>query len=130
MIETTIGALVRAEPVLARLGELRLAAKVSYHVMKLARLTAAETTHFEQQRIALVRELGAPRADGEVEIARDGPAWPEFVRRLHEHGAVSVTLAWRPLTLTMLDGVEISAAELAALDHLVTDDDAQATPQE
>lgn len=117
-IQTTLGALVQAEPALAPICALKLSAKAAYHVKKLAALVAIETAHFHTERNALITEIGILRADGVSEIQPDSPAFQAFVTRVTELAAVDVTIPWGPITLAMLGDEKVSAAELTALGPL------------
>jgi hypothetical protein len=136
-IETTIGALVEAEPALNRLAALRLDAKTRYHVLKLAKLVAAETKeHFYAPRLDAFKEFAVERPPTPAERARNGldpvfdlePATPEnraaCSARLKDLAAVPVSIQWGPVTPTMLDGTpEFTAADMLALGPLFTLDE-------
>ncbi len=121
MIQTTLGALVQAEPVLARLRELRVGVKLAYHLMKLCALVQVETAHHERERAAWIRELGTATDNG-VSVTPADPQWDVFVTRMTDLAALPVELAWRPLTINALAGIDLSATELAALGALVAPD--------
>ena len=59
-ITMPFGALVGAESALTRLLDVRMSAQLAYRVAKLAKAVRAETTHFTEQRDALIREYGDP----------------------------------------------------------------------
>lgn len=131
-IQTTLGALVQAEPALAPICALKLSARSAYHLKKLAQLVAIETTHFHTERNALIKELGTARPDGgfgiEPTIAfEENPQFAAFLRRVTELAAVEVTIPWGPLDLAMLGDEKVSAAELAALGPLLADPDPKGT---
>jgi hypothetical protein len=128
-IETTIGALVEAEPALARLASVKLDAKTRYHIVKLAKLVTAETrAHFYEPRQALFCELGVERPPTGAERAKNGPDpvleisplnVPEFKARLADLASVPVTLPWGPVTSTMLEPYpEFTGADCLALGPL------------
>jgi hypothetical protein len=128
MIQTTLGALVQAEPAIATIAAMLLSAKSAYHVAKLARLVATETRHFHTSRDAIIQELGTARDGGGAELKPDAEAWPAFVARVTELAAVEVTLPWGPITLAMLGDAPVSAQVLVALGPLLAEPDAEATP--
>lgn len=102
-ITTTLGELVNAEPALARVLAVKFdkdgGAKVRYHAVKLARLVAAETKHFTEERDALVEAHGKGEPKS---IAINTPAMGNFLAALKPLGAVPVVLPWGPLTDAML----------------------------
>ena len=61
-IQTTLGALVQAEPALAPICALKLSARSAYHLKKLAQLVAIETEHFHKERDRYITEMGTARA--------------------------------------------------------------------
>lgn len=128
-IQTTIGALVEAEPALAKLATLKLDAKTRYHVVKLARLVSQEVReHFTEPRNEAVKEYGAEREPTESEKVTFGPQKvtevrpehkPQFFARVNELAAVPVTIPWGPLTTAMVDScTDVTAADLLALGPL------------
>lgn len=130
MITLSLGALVNAEPALSRLGTQRLPAKTAYQVAKLIRKVADDTKHFQGQRNALIKELGADRPATDAEKATGSGETvtevtvenrPAFFARLQELADVSVDLDATPVDLATLG--EISPADLIALGPLVTGGD-------
>jgi len=121
-IRTTLGDLVKAEPVLHGLCALKLPALAAYHLKKLRALVAAETSHFNEERDRYVTELGAALDDGAFRITPEHEQWPEFVRRMEalvaEWAAVPVEIAWRPVTLELLGDARVSSDDLTALGPL------------
>ncbi len=127
-IATTLGMLVDAEASLAKLAAVRLDAKARYHVAKLLKLVTAETRHFHDQRMEIVKELGTEREPTGEERARLGPDkvhqiapenLPAFRARLQELAAIEVTLPWGPVLSTWLEScADITAADLIALGPL------------
>jgi hypothetical protein len=136
-IPTTLGALVQAEPALGRLLEQRVSMRTAYHLAKFAKLVRDETAVYHQQRDALIRELGAPREPTDAERATgiQGPVTEvtpanrtAFFARERELAAVPVTLEWTRLNLSTLDGIQVSGADLLALEPLLTDPPPEPTP--
>lgn len=128
-IVTTIGALVEAEPALARLVALRLDAKTRYHAVKLLRLVSAETkTHFYEPRQDVFKELGTEREPTAAERAQHGldmmleiprEKTKAFAARIKDLSAVPVTIPWGPVTSTMLEPfAEFTGADMLALGPL------------
>ncbi len=137
-IETTLGALIEAEPALRRLLAKPLPARVAYHLAKLGRMVREEVRHFEEQNQALIKELGAEREPTEAEKARNVPGpitevkkenLPAFFERRAELLAVEVTLAWGPIALADLGAMEIAGEDLEALDVLIVDAAAAEPPK-
>ena len=127
-IQTTLGALVNAEPVLMRLSDLRLPAKSAYHLAKLCKLVLAEVQHFHTERERIVKTLGEERPPTPDEAAQNGgtpvtEVTPEnrgeFFRQLQELAAVDVAIAWKPLALEALAAVDVSADEVNVLGALL-----------
>ena len=130
-IETTLGALVEAEPALGRLLALKLPTKTAYHLAKLAKLVREETQHFHTQREALIRELGTERDPTEAEKVQNGNGtkvisvtpehWPECQTRLAELAAVQVTIALTPIAIDELGAIDVAGEDLLALGPLLTE---------
>ena len=128
-IHTTIGALVEAEPALARLTAIKLDAKARYHAVKLSKLVSAETKeHFFEPRQALFKELGVERDPTAAERVKLGPEkvleippskLVEFQARVKDLATVPVQIPWGPITLAMLDPYpEFTGADMLALGPL------------
>jgi hypothetical protein len=128
MITTTLGALVTAEPALGRLLDQRVSMQTAYTLAKLAKLVREETAVYHQQREALIQALGAPREptaseqaagirESVIEVTVDNRA--PFFAKVQELAAIPVTLAWTPVAVSVLDGIQISGADLLALDPLL-----------
>jgi len=120
-IETTLGALVEAEPALGPICALKLNARSAYHVKKLAQLVAQETKHFHDERNALITEYGTKQDDGQILVKPDSEHFPTLIAKLNELAAVPVEIPWGPVTLEMLGDAPISAGELLALGPLLAD---------
>lgn len=137
MIETTIGALVDAEPTLLKLTGVKLDAKTRYHAVKLLKLVSAETKeHFYEPRQAAFKEFGSEREPTTSERLKLGPApvievpsanVAAFQARLKELADVPVTIPWGPITSTMLDPyTEFTGADMLALGPLCVLDEPEA----
>jgi hypothetical protein len=138
-VQLTLGECVDAEAALGRLAALPWPPKTAYDMAKLLRLLRAETKIFEQQRVALIKELGEGRPPTADEVARGAtgedvfqvpqarmPAYLERYRALRD---VQVALDWRALTLAQLaDGHRLAGTDLLELGPLLQDDPPGATP--
>lgn len=119
-VTTTLGALADAEAALLKVLAVKFdhegGAKVRYHVVKLAKLVAADTRHFYDERNALIEKYG----EGEPKtILPTSPTRPAFMADLKAVADVSVTIPWGPLTSAMVDPYpEIVGADLLALGPL------------
>ena len=127
MIRITLGALANAQIAIGHLLALPLPPKQAYHVAKLARLVSVETTHFHDQRNALIRAHGADRPATPEELASGSDEQltvvvkekiPEFLPKLTALCAVEVEIAWSPVTLAMLGDHRVSGQDLLALGPL------------
>ena len=117
-INATLGALVTAETALGRVLAVKFdkdgGAKLRYHVAKLARLVAAETRHYYEERDGLVKRYGE-----NGQIAPASPRWGAFLDALKEIADVPTTIAWAPITEAMIAPYpDITAADLIALGPL------------
>lgn len=129
-VVTTLGQLLEAQVALARLSAKPLPTKQAYHIAKLARLVAQEVDLFNQQRNALIKELGDERDPTAVEqaagqIGRVMQVKTEhqaaFFTRAKELADLEVTIPWRAINLAEIENLVISAADINALGALVTD---------
>ena len=117
-IDATLGDLAAAETALGRVLAVKFdkdgGAKLRYHVAKLARLVAAETRHYYEERDALVMRYG-----DNGKIAPASPNWAAFVEALKPIADVPTTIAWSPITEAMIAPYpDITAADLIALGPL------------
>lgn len=126
---TTIGALVDAQPALAKLAGLKLDAKARYHVVKLLALVAAETReHYYEPRQSAFKELGEERPPTDAERVQFGgdpvievkpEQQAELRARVKDLCEVPVTIPWGPVTSTMLEPyTEFTAADMLAMGPL------------
>jgi hypothetical protein len=131
-IHTTLGACIDAEPSLTRLAAYTWPVKTAYHLAKLVRLLREETKAFEEQRIKLVRELGTARPPTEVELTRGirdevievpPERFKDYSAQYLELRAVTTEIAWRPLSLDILEQQKepIAAADLVDLGPFLDD---------
>lgn len=128
-IQTTLGALVTAEPALTRLSEITLPVSTAYQVAKLLRAVRVETQHFTEQRDTFIRTHGeerdateAEQATGAIRVMAVRPEYQvEFITRMNDLAALVVDLDVRPIALDTLGPIEWTAADLLALGPLVVD---------
>lgn len=119
-ITTTLGKLVDAEASLLKVLAVKFdqagGAKVRYHAVKLAKLVAAETAHFYEERNALITRHGT----GEPKtILPTSPNLAAFAAEVKELADLPVTIPWGPLTAAMLDPYpEILGTDLVGLGPL------------
>lgn len=120
-IHTSLGTLAQAEAALQRLAAQRLPVKAAYHLAKLCTLVRTELKVFEEQRLAIVKELGVagPAALGQESWQVAPDRMPDFTARITELVAIPVTIAWGPFDLSPL-AIDITAEDLLALGPLVT----------
>lgn len=97
MIQTTLGEIVNAYPVLVELSHERVSAKTAYSIHKLLNLLAKDNEHFEKQRADAVRELGKDEGNGVVTVLPDNMS--EFQSRMQHLVSVPVEVLWTPLHL-------------------------------
>lgn len=128
-IQTTFGELSASAPALGRLLEIKQPQKVVYHVAKLVKLVQSELTHFEEKREALVKEFGTDRDPTPEEVTKRGESpvteitpenMPKFLAAFRELCAVEVELPWRQLKFADLSGFDVSAADVLAMEPLLS----------
>lgn len=119
-IDTTLGELADAEAALLNVLAVKFdrdgGAKLRYHVVKLAKLVAAETKHFYKERNALIEQYG----DGEPRsLQRTSTHWSAFSAKLKELADLPISIPWGPLTSNLVEPYpEITGANLLALGPL------------
>lgn len=122
-ITLTLGELADANTGLLGVLALELPSKTAYHVAKLARLANPDIREYFEQHKALVVKMGIEQKSSDegdaatYKVAKD--KLPEFNRQLNELRATPVTLAYGPITMTMLDGFNIAGAHLVSLGPLL-----------
>ena len=128
LIKTTLGQLYLADTALTHLSEVKVPAKVGYHLAKLVALVRQEITHFSTQRDKLTKELGEERSATADEYRRSGSSkvisippdkWEEYSQRCEELAAVPVTINWKPFDLAQLNGDLLATSDIVALGPLV-----------
>lgn len=141
MVLVTIGQLVAASEVLARLSAHRLPAgqqHVAYRLSKLRRAVADELRYFEKERRALIEQYGQSRAATRQEVAAGAepivwevdpgsPSWALFLARMKELLSVRAEVDASPLSPDDLQSFEMSALDFEALDSFIQDDVMQET---
>lgn len=115
-ISTTLGALAAGEAALRRLIDSRLPVKAAYHVARLTKFAGEHLADFHQQHDGHVRELGV-EVDGQITVTQENRA--EFDTRMQELASIPVTIPWEPIDIAQLGAVDITPADLIALDALV-----------
>lgn len=110
-IQTTFGACLDAEVALAQLATTAWPAPTAYHVAQLLRQVRDRTRAFEDQRSAIVTDLGAPRPPTDAEQARGILDDVIEVRpdKMRDYFAQYTELRARPTTI---DGAPLQLAEL------------------
>lgn len=112
-IQSTLGALVDAEPTLRRVAGLKFTdMKARYHVGKLLGLMAAEAREFNRLRDDLIQEFGEKREPTEQECRLRGPAplyeirpdrFEAYAAKVKELGSTAVEISWGPITAAMME---------------------------
>lgn len=118
MIETKLGYVVAADPVLKELSKERLPVKTAYQLMKLLRRVNEEAQLFEVQRVKLCQELGEVQGDQFVVTQANTE---KFVTEMTTLVELSVNIDLHPLSLESLGTSTISAADLNALGPFVVE---------
>lgn len=121
MITLSLGSLFDAQPALDRLAAERLPVKTAYRVAKVLRLVKPEIQQFVDQRNALIRELGAERTlpTGETTIEVTDANRDAFVAKITELASLEIRLDIEPVDVGTLDGVQVSATDLLALERFI-----------
>lgn len=120
-MQITLAQLMDAQPALERLAAERLPVKAAYRVAKVLRLVRPEVQQFVDQRNALIRELGAERTTptGDVAIEVTDANRAAFVAKVTELAAIEVRIDIEPIDVGTLDGVQVAAVDLIALDRFI-----------
>ena len=120
MITMTVAQLMEAEAALNRLAVERLPVRTAHHVAVILRAVKPEIDQFVEVRSALIRELGAARPGGDAPVIEVKPEHREaFFARVQELALVELQLPIDPLEIAALDGAELTAADLIALDRFL-----------
>ena len=117
MITMTLAQVMEAQPALERLSSERLPVKVAYRVGKLLRLVRPEAEQFVNQRNDLVRQFGESKPNGDVEVTAENR--DAFFAKVNELATVEVQFDIEPLEIAGLDGCQVTAADLVALDRFL-----------
>jgi hypothetical protein len=129
-LSTTIGQLVAMDQALDRLIVEKWPIKAAYAISKLSRVVKKETAYAKTEQEKWIRELGAEKSPTPEQRAQGVSSTFEvtaehmgtFLSRLSELYAVPVALQVTPLALASCDGVSVSAADVAVLADVITDD--------
>lgn len=128
MITTTLGKIADASAGMAAVMALPLPTVTSYRVSKLGKRVFAEAQAFMDQRNAAVRRLGTPIA-GTDDFKFESPNKEVFTDEMTALSAVQVEIDAAPVSLKSLNGKDVAAAHLLALESagLLIDDTENAT---
>lgn len=115
MIQTTLGKLADSSNAMAAVMALPLPTVTSYRIAKLGKRVFAEAQAFMDQRNAAVKRLGTP-IEGTDDWKFDGPAKDVFTDEMKALADVAVEIDAAPISLKVLEGKDIAAAHLLALE--------------
>lgn len=113
----TLGQLVFARSALTKLLNADLDCKLSWRLRKLVGAVDAELQHHEQERIRLVVKYGATDDKGNTNVKPD--QFKEFAMELGELNNINVEFQFEPIPLANLEGVKMSAAEMASIEQFI-----------
>lgn len=116
-MKISLGALSAATPSLKKLLNSDLPIAVAFSLSKLVKTIESEMTTHEEQRQALVKKFGTE--DGEGNIAVKPESYTDFFAAIGELNAVEVELNFTPVSVQKLEGVKLSAVDLAVLEAFV-----------
>lgn len=118
----TLEQVLKAEPAVGRLAQLRLPIKTAYVVAKLHKAVQAERAEFDAQRNALIRELGTADDKAQtIQIPQGTPEWAVFAAKIQDLLGVEVNLVWTPMSAAGLGDVSISAEDAIALEPFIAE---------
>lgn len=130
-IQTTFGACLDAEPALTQLAGQAWPIKTAYHLARLLRFVRERTRAFEDQRVAIVKDLGTPRPPTDAERARGlleevievpPDKIKEYMGSYTDLRALATDIPWGPLTLAAFgDAQQVTAAALVDLGPFLED---------
>jgi hypothetical protein len=119
-IELTLGALLNSQAALSSLAGLRVPIQATFKLAKVAKAVNSELQTFEETRRGLCERLGKIRADkSEYEIPPENRE--EFEVEFKTLLDTPVELPGSPLRSAELGKVELSAADLLALEWLIVE---------
>lgn len=129
-IQTTLGALIAAEPALTRVIARDWPLSMAFKLARLARVVRVETATFEALRQQLVKKYGTePDADGNFHVKPQHLS--EFARQVNEAAAAAVALDAQPLSASQIakhaPEMRVSPQDLADLGPLFLDDEEAVT---
>jgi hypothetical protein len=118
-MKLALGAIKNAEPSLKKLLNADLHISVAFILSKLIKTIESELTHYEEQRQTLVKKHGEDDGNGNIHVKES--AYNEFFSDLAELNKIEVEVAFQPISVAKLDGVKLSAVDLAMLADFITE---------
>ena len=112
--------LVLSAPALQRLNAQPVKARIAFTLGKISRLIDPELKAYDEARVKLLKELGIV-SDADPQRYELGDNAEKFVAELNDLLAQEVEIDFRPVPFADIEKVEISAADVLALDWLITD---------
>jgi hypothetical protein len=122
-MKLTLEQIVNSRSALERLMQVRLQSSIAFRIKRAVRQIEPELVDFETQRTQIVRKYG-DETDPESGIWSIKPEHrQEYAAEIATLMAEEFRLDVQTLTVSQLGDIEISAAELMALDWLIVDDE-------
>jgi hypothetical protein len=116
-MKTDLKAILNAKPALDKLLNSSLPISAAFKLKKLVRAINEELSHFENERISLVKKFGVEDDQGNINV--DPAKLNDFSKELDELLSVPVELSFDPISYEKLQDISMSAVEMALLDDFV-----------
>ena len=129
-VKITLDQLLNAELALQRLAALPVPVRTAYHIARLLKTVKVETDQFRVQRNALIKELGAERAVTRAEklqglVGTVTVVKPKneamFKEKIASLTSMTITMDKWLIDIELLEGIKLSASDIASLGPLVID---------
>lgn len=119
-MKITLGELKSAIEALNKIIAVPLSVKVSYYLSKTIKVINEELTHLEETRIKLVEKYGQKDEKGETSVTKEN--FPKFVEEFKQLLSEEVEINIKPIKLSEVLDVKLSALDILALGTLLEDD--------
>lgn len=118
-MEITLNSLLQAKDMVQILSSIKLKAKTSWQLLKVAKKIESANAEFEQIKNERIREYGTQHEDGTISVEPGTSEYMNLIAELNELLASTVTLDIQKIPLSELEDLEIDIMELFKIEWLI-----------
>jgi len=118
-----LGELKSIEESLKKLITMSLPIRIAYNLSKTLKKVSDELALFEEQKNNLIRKYGSEDEEKKVIEVKDPEKMVNFAKEINELLGVEMDLEFTPIDISLLEGKELSAADMINLNMFFTCED-------